>query len=124
MVCIRLICVAMTLLEFVSITQAADELLAGIATVDITPAPGQMLWGYTTRTHAATGTLDPLMAKAVVLKAGDKSAAIETLDLGRTPEDATLAKNRARETAESRIVNLFITASHTHLAPVMDTPPG
>jgi len=124
MVCIRLICVAMMLLVCVSITRAADELLAGVATVDITPAPGQMLWGYSTRTHAATGTLDPLMAKAVVLKVGDKSAAIVTLDLGRTPEDAALAKIRDRVAAECGIEDLFITASHTHHAPVMDTPPS
>ena len=31
----------------------ADELLAGVASVDITPEPGKMLWGYSNRTHAA-----------------------------------------------------------------------
>lgn len=102
---------------------AADQLQAGVATVDITPAPGQMLWGYSTRKHAATGTLDPLMAKAVVLKVGEKSAAIVSLDLGRTPEDAALAKIRDRVAAECGIEDLLITASHTHHAPVMDTPP-
>ena len=37
---------------------AEANLLAGVATVDITPEPGLMLWGYSDRTHGATGTLD------------------------------------------------------------------
>ena len=76
-----------------------------------------MLWGYSNRTHGATGTLDPLMAKAVVLKAGDDSVAIVSLDLGRTPEESVLAKMREQTRAECGVSNLFITASHTHHAP-------
>lgn len=64
---------------------AEAQLLAGVATVDITPEPGLKLWGYSNRASAATGTLDPLMAKAVVLKVGEKSAAIVTLDLELRP---------------------------------------
>ncbi|HEY2839647.1 MAG TPA: neutral/alkaline non-lysosomal ceramidase N-terminal domain-containing protein, partial [Pirellulales bacterium] len=121
-----LLCVvaALTIFLLTPLARGADDrLLAGVATVDITPPPGQMLWGYSTRKHAATGVLDPLMAKAVVLKVGDKSAAIITLDLGRTPEEAALAKLRGRVLAESGVADLFITASHTHHAPVMDTAP-
>jgi neutral ceramidase len=100
---------------------AADgQLEAGVATADITPEPGLLLWGYSTRTHGATGTLDPLMAKAVVLRSGDNAVAIVSLDLGRTPEDAVLEKIRERTKAECGITNLFITASHTHHAPVME----
>jgi neutral ceramidase len=103
----------------------ADEpaLVAGVAAVDITPEPGLRLWGYSNRTHGATGTLDPLMAKAVVLRAGDESAAIVTLDLGRTPETSVLARIRTRTKAECGVANLFVTASHTHHAPVMETAP-
>ncbi|MGD9723807.1 MAG: neutral/alkaline non-lysosomal ceramidase N-terminal domain-containing protein [Pirellulales bacterium] len=104
---------------------AADRVLtAGVATTDITPEPGLRLWGYSTRTHGATGTLDPLMAKAVVLRAGDQSVAIVSLDLGRTPEDAVLEKIRMRTKAECGLENLFVTASHTHHAPVMESAPG
>jgi hypothetical protein len=103
---------------------AADgPLLAGVATVDITPPPGQMLWGYSNRRHAATGTLDPLMAKAVVLRSGDRSAAIVSLDLGRTPEEALLALVRQRTQRECGVGQLFITASHTHHAPAMESTP-
>jgi hypothetical protein len=104
---------------------AADlALAAGVAVADITPEPGLRLWGYSNRTHGATGTLDPLMAKAVVLRAGDQAAAIVSLDLGRTPEDAVLQKVLERTKRECGVEQLFITASHTHHAPAMDTPPG
>jgi neutral ceramidase len=100
---------------------AEAPLMAGVATVDITPEPGQMLWGYSNRTHGATGTLDPLMAKAVVLRAGDQSVAIVSLDLGRTPEESVLAKVRDETKARCGVSNLFVTASHTHHAPAMES---
>ncbi len=103
---------------------AADlRLAAGVATVDITPEPGLRMWGYSNRTSGATGTLDPLMAKCVVLKVGDASAAIVTLDLGRVPEPAVLEKVRQRTITECGIKNLFITASHTHAAPSVESMP-
>ncbi len=115
---------ALALLVLASAARAdGDALLAGVATVDITPEPGKMLWGYSNRTHAATGTLDPLMAKAVVLRAGGNSVAIVSLDLGRTPEEAVLAKVRERTKADCGVANLFITASHTHHAPAMEASP-
>ena len=104
---------------------AADaKLTAGVATADITPEPGLRMWGYSSRTHGATGTLDPLMAKALVLRAGDESVAIVTLDLGRVPEDVVLEKIRQRTKTECGITNLFVTASHTHHAPTMESAPG
>lgn len=111
----------LALFSTMAAARAADNaLMAGVATVDITPEPGKMLWGYSNREHGATGTLDPLMAKAVVLKSGDSSVAIVSLDLGRTPEETVLAKIRAKTKAECGVSNLFITASHTHHAPAME----
>lgn len=105
--------------------RAADQtLLAGAAKVDITPEPGLRMWGYSTRTKGATGTLDPLMAKAVVLKLGETSVAIVSLDLGRTPEEALLEQLRERTAAVCGISNLFVTASHTHHAPTMEQYTG
>jgi hypothetical protein len=46
------------------------------------------------------------------------------LDLGRTPEESILAKVRQRTKAACGVTNLFITASHTHHAPTLETPPG
>jgi neutral ceramidase len=113
-------CTVAILIPVHSVAAADGPLLAGVATADITPEPGKMLWGYSNRTHGATGTLDPLMAKAVVLKSGDTSVAIVSLDLGRTPEEAVLTKIRARTSAECGVSNLFITASHTHHAPALE----
>ena len=78
---------------------AAQGLSAGVATRDITPEPGVDLWGYSDRTGPATGTLDPLFAKAVVFRAGGSTAALVALDLGRVPmQDATdRIRRRARE---------------------------
>ena len=104
-----------------TVDAAEGPLMAGVATIDITPEPGKMLWGYSNRTHGATGTLDPLMAKAVVLRSGDHSVAFVSLDLGRTPEESVLAKVRETTSARYGISNLFITASHTHHAPAMES---
>jgi len=103
---------------------AAEQLLAGVASADITPAAGLNLWGYSNRTHGATGTLDPLMAKALVLKVGKTFIAIVSLDLGRTPEDALLAELRDKTLARCGVGNLFITASHTHHAPTLESTDG
>src|SRR5258707_12633952 len=91
-----------TLIWLLGYVAQADDgpLLAGVATGDITPEPGKMLWGYSNRTHRATGTVDPLMGKAVVLKSGSKSVGIVSLDLGRTPEEGVVAKIHAQTTAQ------------------------
>ena len=93
----------------------------GAATRDITPDPGAPLWGYTERQGGASGTLDPLYAKAVVFRAGRKAVAIVSLDLGRVPlEDVC---NRIRQRALAKGVDyVFFAATHTHHAPVMEIP--
>ncbi len=50
--------------------------------------------------------------------------AIVALDLGRTPEDSVLEAIRAKTKATCGVEKLFVTASHTHHAPVMESPPG
>lgn len=92
---------------------------AAIATRDITPEPGLPLWGYGDRTSDATGTLDPLMAKAVALRAGGKTAVLVALDLGRPPmpesRDRILGKLRPNS-----VDGLYLVANHTHHAPYME----
>ena len=62
----------------------------GIATRDITPPPGAPLWGYNGRLGPATGTLDPLYAKAVAFRLDDATAVLVSLDLGRVPVEESL----------------------------------
>jgi hypothetical protein len=94
---------------------------AGVAAVDITPEPGLRMWGYGERTQGATGALDPLMAKALVLKHAGQSVALITLDLGRTPEEPLLEDLRRRTKAACGVEQLFVTASHTHQAPSLES---
>ena len=53
----------------------AASLRAGVAKVDITPPPGQLLYGYSERRTPAQGTLDPLYARVLVLEAGENMLA-------------------------------------------------
>lgn len=109
----------------VNVCAAEDaQLLAGVAAVDITPPPGQPMWGYSNRPQPATGKLDALMGRVVVLACGPTRVALVTLDLGRTPEDLLLAELRERTLSKHRIGDLFVTASHTHAAPSLESLDG
>jgi hypothetical protein len=86
-------------------------LLAGAALVDITPPPGLMMCGYAARTGPATGTHDPLTARALVV--GD--TAIVVADVLGIHED-TAARIRARSGfADDHVV---VVATHTHGGPL------
>lgn len=99
--------------------QTADPFLAGVASRDITPEPGIPLWGYSDREGPATGTLDPLWAKAIALRAGETTAVAVSLDLGRVPLSS--ACERIRAVARKAGVDfLALTATHTHHAPAME----
>lgn len=99
-------------------------LKAGVARVDITP-PGLPMYGYADRTQPATGTLDPLYARVLVLEAGEGRMALVTLDLGRVFGPASLARLRESVRKSSGISALLITASHTHAGPnILDEYPS
>jgi hypothetical protein len=117
-----LICLTLFSLTLAPAALPASEvgLTAGVATADITPAPGLRMWGYSNRTQGATGKLDPLMARALVLKVAEHSVAIVTLDLGRVPEPHVLDRVRRQVRERCGLANLLITASHTHAAPSME----
>lgn len=94
---------------------------AGAGKRDVTPKEPVPMWGYGAR-HAAlsTGTLDPLLASAVVVQAGDKKLAIVGLDLGRSPTEQSLQTIRARIKEKAGIEHSFISGSHTHSGPVLE----
>ena len=68
------------------------SLKAGAARVDITPPAGVPMWGFAKRASPATGSLDPLFARVLVLEAGEKRLALVTLDSGRAFGPAPLAQ--------------------------------
>jgi neutral ceramidase len=102
---------------------AADstDFQAGAADKDITPPVGIPMWGYGARHDVlATGMLDPLMAKAVVIAAGDAKVALVGIDLGRGPTEAMMKIIRQEIADKAGIRNVLITGSHTHHGPVIE----
>jgi len=98
---------------------ARAELRAGVARVDITPKTHEPLWGFEDRTDPATGTLDPLYARILVLEAGGKRIAIVAVDLGRSFGEPSLDHLKEVVSKSSGISCVLLTASHTHSAPVI-----
>ena len=112
------------LITFLSTTQAwTSTLKAGVAKVNITPASSVPLWGFSDRKSPATGTLDPLYARVLVLEAGGKRLALVSLDLGRPFGPASL--EQLRRATQKNVSFLIVTATHTHSAPaVQDVQPN
>lgn len=97
------------------------ELHAGAATADITPPTGYPMWGYGARHDAPSeGVLDRLLARAVVLRAGETKVAVVSLDLGRAPTRDSTAAIARRLKKEAGIEHFFLVASHTHHGPVLE----
>jgi neutral ceramidase len=110
---------------------------AGVATADLTPWPGVPLAGFGggDRRHSpfpdlnpfndytflnpATGTLDPVMAKALVIDNGTERVCVVTLDLIAT-EAAVVQKAHQKAAALGFTIPLekvMVCASHTHSGP-------
>ena len=109
--------ICVLLLGGISIARA--ELRAGVAKVDITPKTHEPLWGFEDRTDPATGTLDPLYARILVLEAGGKRIAMVAVDLGRSFGEPSLDHLKEVILKSSGISCLILTATHTHSAPVI-----
>lgn len=93
----------------------------GFAEIDITPDEPVPMWGYGDR-HAtlSEGTLDPLKSTAIVIQAGKRKLAIVGLDLGRSPQEASLQKIREAIREKGGIDASLIAGSHTHHGPVLE----
>ncbi len=93
----------------------------GFAKRDITPQGATPMWGYGDR-HAmlSQGTADPLMAKAVVIEAGDERLAIVGMDIGRGPTAAMMEQIRKAVAEKAGVGHVLIAGSHTHHGPVIE----
>ena len=91
---------------------------AGVAVMDITPPIGYRMSGYFYE-RPSTGTHDPLQAKAIVLRQGDRQAALVFCDLIGISLDVS---GRARRLAEQETgipaSNIMIAATHSHTGPL------
>ena len=96
----------------------AADLQAGVAVVDITPPVPYRMCGYFNE-RLSTGVHDPLHAKALVLRQGDRQLAMVLCDLVGMWPDISL---RVREAAERKTGipkdNILIASTHTHTGPL------
>ena len=109
---------------FLAGAACAQSLRIGVAEVDITPPPGAPMAGYYVP-RVATGTHDPLHAKAIVLESGDTKIAIVACDLVSLPRELS---EQARAIVTKKIGlasdHVMITATHDHTTPVIVTNPS
>ena len=111
---------ALAIAGFVATADGAD-FRVGAGEKDITPPEGIPMWGYGARHDALSqGALDPLMAKAIVIAAGDDKVALVGIDLGRGPTEAMMKVIRKEIADKAGIQHVLITGSHTHHGPVIE----
>jgi len=97
---------------------SAAEMEAAVAVMDITPPVGYRMAGYFSE-RLNTGTHDPLMAKAIVLRQGDQQAALVFCDLIGLPAELTGPVRRAAEEKTGiPAANIMIAATHAHTGPL------
>lgn len=95
------------------------SLLAGAATVDITPAGAVFLHGYPHMPRMSTGVHDPLECAALFVKQGSASALFLANDVIFVPR-AVVRRARARIAQGTGVPEaaIMISATHTHSGPV------
>lgn len=93
-------------------------LLAGIGRQKITPRVGTLLYGYFDRHAPSEGVHDDLWARAVVLRQGDTTLALCSLEICvfRAREVGRLRKEVASRCG-IQPENIFVFTTHTHAAP-------
>ena len=100
---------------------AEADFQVGFARRDITPDSPTPMWGYGERKNAlSVGTLDPLYADAIVIRAGDTKLALVGLDLGRGPTSPMMEQIRGVLRKQAGIEHVVIVGSHTHHGPVIE----
>jgi neutral ceramidase len=98
----------------------SGELRVGAASVTITPPVGIPMAGYYSE-RGAQAVHDDLHAKAIVIEAGGRAAALVVLDLITTPRDLVdEARREIERTTHVRGGDVMISATHTHTGPVLD----
>ncbi len=92
---------------------------AGYADIDITPQPGEELTGYGYfLDRRATGTLDPLLARALALSDEQCRAVIVQLDLLCLDKPFVMqVRNQAQERFALPPSHLLLHCTHTHSGP-------
>jgi hypothetical protein len=77
------------------------------------------MFGYANRKGVSTGVLDPLMARVLVLEAGEKRLAWVVMDLGTVFAPAWIERLRASARENAGISYVLVAAIHTHSGPAI-----
>lgn len=95
---------------------------AGVARTVITPKETQWMAGYAARNHPAEGTLNELMAKALVLEDqnGQRVVMISTDLVGVPQKISEHIKTRLQEKFGLTKAQILLNSSHTHSGPVLE----
>lgn len=103
-----------------SASAARPPLKAGVAEIDITPHVGYRMAGYFNE-RLATGTHDPLKAKAIILQDGKEKFAFAFCDLvGVTLHVTTNARAQFSRASGIPVSHIMISATHSHTGPSFD----
>ena len=95
-----------------------QQLQAGVAVADITPPVGYRMCGYFNE-RLSTGVLNPLQAKALVLRQGDTRAALVFCDLiGLSPEVSKQAREQVQRELGIPRDNILLAGTHSHTGPL------
>ncbi len=98
-----------------------ESFQVGFGKRDITPPAGIPMWGYGARHDMLSqGALDPLFAKAVVIRAGEGKVALVGLDIGRGPTRPMMEQIRKNILEKAKIQHVLISGSHSHHGPVIE----
>ena len=97
-----------------------EVLRAGIAKQEITPERPVMLAGYGSRKDLSQGVHDPLFARVVAFERNGKKLVLVSTDiLGFYGGTAASMRKAICESCQLKPSELFLTAIHTHAAPVV-----
>ncbi|MBI4551224.1 MAG: neutral/alkaline non-lysosomal ceramidase N-terminal domain-containing protein [Candidatus Latescibacteria bacterium] len=91
--------------------------LAGTARVDITPPAGLDMTGFIARLGPATGTHDPLWARAFVVEQDGTALALVAADILGFDRHSTAAIRRIVHRRVGRPIDVMLAATHTHSGP-------
>jgi neutral ceramidase len=98
--------------------ELGDELKAGVSRIDITPDKPVHMSGYASRKDLSTGVHDPLSARVLAFKAGDKRLILVSTDvIGFYDGTADYLRNALLSELQLQPSELFLCAIHTHSAP-------
>jgi len=99
---------------------AHSPLQAGAAQVDICPPMGTQIAGDIGRLRPAEFTRDPLYARALVLRRGERTACILSTDLlAIASEHAAEIRRRVADALETEVGAILLHDTQTHAAPAL-----